>query len=187
MRRLCGEKGIMNKSACEKYYDRVAKKYDDSYRNAYWDFYNAITWHNIKRYLPQLNGRKILDIGGGTGVWALKLAKSGYDVTLADISQKMVDTAREKAEEAGYSEKITCVKADICDLSGFDMESFDMVFAQGDPLSCCDNPGKAVKECYRVLKEKGLFIASVDNRFGGMRVFIEQDKIDELEKRFRRK
>ncbi|MBI4833234.1 MAG: class I SAM-dependent methyltransferase [Planctomycetes bacterium] len=172
----------MNKSSCETYYDRVAHQYDDSYKDAYWEFYNAVTWNNIKKYLPRLEGRKILDIGGGTGNWALKLAKSGFEVTLADISQKMLDVAKRKADEAGFSGKISFAKADICDLSSFNPESFSLVLAEGDPLSCCDNPPKAVKECYRILKPKGLFIASVDNRFGGLRVFIEQNELDGLEK-----
>lgn len=169
----------MKKSACENYYDRVAHQYDDSYKEPYWEFYNEVTWHNIKKYLPQLKGRKILDIGGGTGLWAFKLAKSGYEITLADISQKMLDTAQKKAEALSISSKIKFIKSDICDLSAFESETFDMVLAEGDPISYCENPIKAVKECYRVLKDKGFFIASVDNKYGGMRVFIEH--IPELE------
>ena len=171
----------MKKSACETYYDRVAHQYDDSYQTPYWEFYNAVTWHNIKKYLPKLTGRNILDIGGGTGLWALKLAKSGYEVTLSDISQKMLDTAQKKAEALSLSSKIKFIKADICNLSSFEPETFNMVLAEGDPLSYCENPSKAMKECYRILKPKGFFIASVDNRYGGMRVFIERDKIDGLE------
>lgn len=169
----------MKKSSCEQYYDRVAHQYDDSYKDPYWNFYNEITWHNIKKYLPQLKGRKILDIGGGTGLWAFKLAKSGYEVILADISQKMLDTAQKKAEALNFSSKIKFIKSDICDLSGFASGSFDLVLAEGDPISYCENPVKAVKECHRVLKDKGFFIASVDNKYGGMRVFIEH--IPELE------
>jgi ubiquinone/menaquinone biosynthesis C-methylase UbiE len=172
----------MNKSSCERYYDRVAHQYDDSYKDAYWEFYNAVTWHNIKKYLPRLQGRKVLDIGGGTGNWALKLAKSGFEVTLADISQKMLDVAKRKADEAGFSNRIVFTREDICDLAAFPPETFELVLAEGDPLSCCDDPHQAVKECYRVLKPKGFFIASVDNRFSGMRVFIEQTEIGELER-----
>ena len=160
----------------------MAHQYDDSYQSPYWDFYNAVTWHNIKKYLPQLRGGRVLDIGGGTGLWALKLAKSGYEVTLADISQKMIEVARQKAEQTNLLSKISFIKADVCDLSGLATESFDLVLAEGDPLSYCSNPQQAVKEVRRVLISDGLFIASVDNRFGGMRVFITQNEIDELEK-----
>jgi ubiquinone/menaquinone biosynthesis C-methylase UbiE len=175
----------MKKSACERYYDRMAHQYDDSYKNAYWDFYNAVTWHNLKKYLPRLQGRRILDIGGGTGLWALKLAKSGYDVTLVDISQKMMDMASDKAEKSGLQAKIKFIKADICDLSAFEENTFDMVLAQGDPLSYCENHRQAFKETSRILKNKGFFIASVDNKYGGMKVFLEQNKITELEELIR--
>jgi len=171
----------MTRTSCEQYYDRVAGRYDDSYLTPYWEFYNAVTWHNLKRFLPRLVGRKVLDIGGGTGLWALKLAKSGFEVTVADISQKMLDKAKDKSEQAGFGSKISFVKADICDLSQFHPDSFDLVLAQGDPLSCCADARQAVREVHRVLKPKGFFIASVDNKFGGMRVFVNQGAIDELE------
>ena len=148
-----------------------------------------MTWHNLKVFLSHLPGRKVLDIGGGTGLWALKLAKSGYEVTCADISQKMLEVGRRKAavinslqaEHSAPSLKIDFIKADICDLLQFHSDSFDLVIAQGDPLSCCADACQAVKEVHRVLKPKGFFIASVDNKFGGMRVFVNQGAIDELE------
>jgi len=199
----------MKRTACEKYYDRVAHSYDDSYQTPYWDFYKAVTWHNLKQYLPRLQGRKILDVGGGTGLWALKLAKSGFEVTLADISQKMLDRAWQKAESANLASRIKFVKADICDLNMFGPDTFDMVLAQGDPLSLCgdarpvrsanrhetnqsnlpnhpkvvasNGARKAIKEIHRVTKTKGYFICSTDNKFGAMRVFVSQSKWDELE------
>ncbi|MEK7450163.1 MAG: class I SAM-dependent methyltransferase, partial [Planctomycetota bacterium] len=148
-----------------------------------------LTWHNLKKYLPRLSGKRVLDLGGGTGYWALRLAKSGYEVALVDISQQMIEAARRKAEQAGLSNRITFLKSDISDsahdgigLPSFPPAHFDLAIAQGDSLSCCANPPRAVKEVARVLKKDGLFIASVDNKFGGLRVFIEQNKIEELEK-----
>lgn len=171
----------MKRSFCERYYDRVAHSYDDSYQSPYWEFYNAVTWNNIKKYLPRLPGRKILDIGGGTGQWALRLAKSGFKVTCADVAQKMLDKARQKSAQANLHTRIEFIKADICDLSMFKLESFDLVLAEGDPLSYCADPRRAVKEAYRVLKQKGFFIASVDNRYGAMRLFVTQNQINALE------
>jgi ubiquinone/menaquinone biosynthesis C-methylase UbiE len=171
----------MKKTACELYYDRVAHNYDDSYKSPYWDFYNAITWHNLKRNLPRSMSGRILDIGGGTGLWALKIAKSGYSVTLADLSQKMLDVARRKAEQLNLAGRITFIKADICEMAGFGDSSFDLVIVQGDPVSYCDDPHRAVRESHRILKPGGTCIASVDNKFSGMRVFIGQNQIDQLE------
>ncbi|MFH1228678.1 MAG: methyltransferase domain-containing protein [Planctomycetota bacterium] len=171
----------MNKSACELYYDRVAHSYDDSYKSPYWDFYNSVTWHNLKRNLPANHLARILDIGGGTGLWALKLAKSGYSVTLADLSQKMLDAAQRKAEQTNLISKITFVKADICDMSQFGDNSFDLAITQGDPISYCADPHRAIKELHRLLKPGAVCIASVDNKFAGMRVFMEQAKIAEME------
>ena len=62
----------------------------------YWKIYREITWKHMKPYLPRRSGAKVLDAGGGTGVWAVKLARSGFQVTLADTSQGMLESARKK-------------------------------------------------------------------------------------------
>ena len=171
-----------SKSACERYHDRVAPIYDDMYQDPYWDFYHTITWFNLKKHLPRTMAAPILDIGGGTGYWACRLAKSGYRVILGDISRKMLEVARKKADRAGLTDRIDFCKLDICDLKSLEPDSFDLVIAQGDPLSCCRHPSRAVKQVNRVLKKDGRFIASVDNKFSGLRVFIGQNKINDLEK-----
>ena len=46
-----------------------------------------------------LSDKEILDFGGGTGLLALPLAKQAKSVTLVDISEKMLEQARLKAEQ----------------------------------------------------------------------------------------
>lgn len=45
-------------------------------------------------------GKRILDIGFGTGVLSRKLCENGYDITGIDFSQRMIDIAREKMPSA---------------------------------------------------------------------------------------
>lgn len=51
------------------------------------------TWNIIDRHLPQAPSR-VLDAGGGTGVYALPLAGRGYHVHLVDPVPLHVERAR---------------------------------------------------------------------------------------------
>ena len=53
----------------------------------------------IEKQLDLLLDKEILDFGGGTGLLALPLAKQSKSVTLVDISEKMLEQARLKAEQ----------------------------------------------------------------------------------------
>ena len=52
----------------------------------------------IEKQLALLLDKEILDFGGGTGLLALPLAKQAKSVILVDISEKMLEQARLKAE-----------------------------------------------------------------------------------------
>lgn len=45
-------------------------------------------------------GRRVLDIGFGTGVLTCRLYENGYDITGVDFSQRMIEIAREKMPSA---------------------------------------------------------------------------------------
>lgn len=53
----------------------------------------------VEKQIDLLSDKEILDFGGGTGLLALPLAKQAKSVTLVDISEKMLDQARLKAEQ----------------------------------------------------------------------------------------
>ena len=53
----------------------------------------------VEAQIDFLSDKAILDFGGGTGLLALPLAKQAKSVTLVDISEKMLEQARLKAEE----------------------------------------------------------------------------------------
>ena len=52
----------------------------------------------VEKQFDVLSDKEILDFGGGTGLLALPLAKQAKSVTLVDISEKMLEQARLKAE-----------------------------------------------------------------------------------------
>ncbi|MFL5828135.1 MAG: class I SAM-dependent methyltransferase [Thermoleophilaceae bacterium] len=62
-----------------------------------------------------------LDLGTGSGVWGVELAKRGWQVTGVDIVEKALDRARERADEAGV--ELRLVRADATALRQADVGS----------------------------------------------------------------
>lgn len=162
----------------EEYYDEKAPYYNGEYLSPFFQVYNTITWENIKQFLPDTG--VILDAGGGTGEWAVRLAELGYTVVLTDISKGMLRQARLKLEEKAIK-TVTLKRVDITDMSLFPDKKFDMVLTQGDPLSYCGNAEKAVSEFYRVLKPEKYCIASVDSLYYFMVKLIRKNQWDILD------
>lgn len=64
----------------------------------------AVLWRDIEHYLNGLpDGARlsVLDVGGGFGQIAQRLAKLGHAVTVNDISANMLEKARVLAADAG--------------------------------------------------------------------------------------
>ena len=57
-----------------------------------------------------------LDLGTGSGIWGIELAKRGWQVTGIDIVEKALERARERVQRAGVN--VHLVKGDITALRG---------------------------------------------------------------------
>lgn len=72
-------------------FDRVASIYDETRSLS-----PRVMSHVLGLLVDELLGKKVLEIGVGTGRYAVPLQKSGIDVVGVDISQKMVDQGLSK-------------------------------------------------------------------------------------------
>lgn len=71
-----------------------------------------------------------LDLGCGTGIWSVRLARRGWDVTGIDVVRKAVDHARQRAAEAGVRARFA--QSDVADLQGAEIgPGFDLVLDFG--------------------------------------------------------
>jgi ubiquinone/menaquinone biosynthesis C-methylase UbiE len=153
----------------EAYHDHEAPAYDAKYDElpVFTQIYEPVTWDNIRRFLPSHPAR-VLDAGGGTGRWTIPLAEMGYEVTLTDISQGMLHIARTKIEAAGLAEQVTILVQDIRHMRDLADGHFDLVLAEGDPVSYCEEPAAAIQELARVAKVGAHVIVSVDSRIAAV-------------------
>jgi len=140
------------------------------------------TLDNVRRFVPEEKGALVLDAGGGTGIWSVELARMGYRVVLTDISKGMLEKARKKVEALGLESQIEIMASDICAMSEFPDHRFAMVLCEGDPLSYCGDPNRAVEEFVRVVKPGGAVIASVDNRASALNWVRDKNDRDAVQR-----
>ncbi len=105
-------------------------------------------------WLGDLRGKKVLCLAGAGGLQAPLFACAGAEVTVLDLSERMLDKDREVAAREGLEIRI---HGNMCDLSCFPDEAFDLVF---NPPSLFYVPDvtPVFREVHRVLKPGGCFI-----------------------------
>lgn len=111
-------------------------------------------------WIAGIHGEKVLCLAGAGGLQAPLLAAAGADVTVLDISRKMLEKDMEMARK--YNLDIQMEHGNMQDLSRFRDESFAYVI---NPVSLCYVPDvqPIFRECYRVLKKGGVFILAAPN------------------------
>lgn len=114
----------------------------------------------LLKYIPQ--GSHILDLGGGAGKYSIELAKRGYPITLADLSEQLLSQAQKEISQnlIPNIESIDCVNA--VDLSVYPTNHFDTVILFGPLYHLLGEKERerCIAEVARVLKPEGLIFAS---------------------------
>jgi demethylmenaquinone methyltransferase/2-methoxy-6-polyprenyl-1,4-benzoquinol methylase len=99
-------------------------------------------------------GERILDMAGGTGDVAFRMARRGAHVTVADINTDMLGVGMERATERGLEG--LAWKQENAEALSFDDSSFDAFTIAFGIRNVTDIPA-ALKEAHRVLKLGGRF------------------------------
>lgn len=103
----------------------------------------------------EFSGKKVLEVGCGSGIDAVEFAKAGAFVTATDITDTAIKLTKSLANEAGV--KIRVVQAPA-DKIPYKDNSFDCVYSFGilHHILEVDN---ALEEAYRLLKPSGTIMA----------------------------
>jgi ubiquinone/menaquinone biosynthesis C-methylase UbiE len=81
--------------------------------------------------LPKYNNPHILDVGCGTGVPTIELAKiSNGQIISIDINETSLNLLKRKIKELKLSNKVKVIKDSILNMD-FPKESFDIIWAEG--------------------------------------------------------
>lgn len=143
-------------------YDVLAPIYDAFQNQAETDQWYALALEKIHQYARESGdgdaGRLLVcDLGCGTGEMCLRLAKEGYDVIGVDVSEDMLDIARDKCDKAGY--KVLFLRQDITNLDLFG--TVDVFVCMTDTINhITDRPSllRMVRSFNNFLNPEGLFV-----------------------------
>ena len=144
----------MNKDNLINYYNKFNEDKRITHRHTIVEYTTAMKY--IYEYLNKMNNPKILEVGAGTGLYSIELAKEGYDVTAVELVKHNLMTL--KTKKSSVKAYLGCAT----DLSMFKDNSFDMVLLFGPlyHLISKDEKLKALMEAKRVVKEGGYILIS---------------------------
>lgn len=111
-------------------------------------------------WFGDLKGKKVLGLASGGGQQMPIFAALGADCTVLDYSPRQLDSERLVAQREGYDIRI--IRADMTKPLPFDDEEFDLIF---HPVSNCyvAEVKPIFRECFRILKHGGIFLAGLGN------------------------
>ena len=78
---------------------------------------------------PSVAGRRILELGCGTGVLSVALANSGASVTAVDVSASSLAVTERRARHFGVGDRVTCIQS-AAEALDFPDGSFDIFLAK---------------------------------------------------------
>jgi DNA polymerase-4 len=125
----------------------------------------AVVWETCRRRLEQGGaGQAVLDIGGGTGGFAVRVAGLGHHVTVVDPSPDALAALDRRAREHGVADLVTGLQGDLAGV-------IDLVPAGGADLVLChgvlglvDDPLDALAVIGRLLRAGGALSLLVSQR-----------------------
>lgn len=114
------------------------------------------------RMLPQLDKPQIIDIGCGSGIPTLELARLGQgEVIGIDIDQPALDIFARKIKEAGLTDRVQAINCSMFAID-FPDESFDIIWSEGSIYAIGFEKG--LRDWKRYLKPGGYLVVHDEQR-----------------------
>ena len=147
-------------------YNLAADVYDENEK-----YLNSFEQGELVPLLAGIAGKKVLDVGAGTGRLSISLANRDARVTALDVSPKMLEKIKRKLQRRVSDDgtRRDFVKSKIQTVVGeaeslpFENDSFDIVTA-AFLIAHLKDPIRFFDEVYRVLKDGGIFVVTNINQ-----------------------
>jgi S-adenosylmethionine-dependent methyltransferase len=127
----------------------------------------AVVWHALREVLESRYADRpaaVVDIGGGTGGLAVRIAELGHRVVVVDPSPDALATLSRRADESGVAELVTGRQGDLATLSDLVPDgSADVVLCHG-VLEIVEDPAAALAALAGALRPGGTLSLLVNQR-----------------------
>lgn len=111
---------------------------------------------------------RVLDVGGGSGVWAVALARSGCLVTVVEPNPNALATLHRRIADAGVQRLVSPVQGDVDSLADVvAAASADLVLGHG-VLEVVEDPARAVRALAEATAPGGAVSVLVANRYAAV-------------------
>lgn len=168
---VVGEKLPFEKD--EKYHDWLSRRYD-----------TMVDWKTrLENEIPDLvslfkkeNVKNILDVGCGTGMHVIALAKEGFHAVGIDRSSGVIQAASKntKALSDHLKQRVKFIHTEYKNLEQIlEGTSFDAAISMGSGLAHTSDPLPVLREVNNVMNKKAVFVCQISN----------QEKIINVDKR----
>lgn len=144
------------KDEATAFWNRRSEVFDKQVLSVYENAYRK----TVKRSAAFLKKEdRVFEIGCGTGVATIPLSKYVKEITATDISENMIQKAREKAKNQS-KDNIIFRTGELTEME-VEPESYDVVAAY-NVLLYMKNQEEVLKKIYEVLKPGGIFLSATD-------------------------
>lgn len=107
----------------------------------------------------------LMDLGCGTGLDAVRMARLGHDVTAADWSPRMIDRTRDRAEREQLTQRVHTVAVGAHELERIGQSGYlDGIYSNLGALNCVPDLEATAAQCARLLKPRGTLVFAVIGR-----------------------
>ena len=154
----------MSSEQVRRYFDREAERFDTIYREEK-KLSQKLVDHLFRDVIHrrfrltfelcgEVSGKRILDIGCGSGRFAVEFARLGAEVVGIDFAPGMLEMAREAAKAAEVSDRCRFVNGDF--LKWCEPDHFDICLAIGF-FDYIEQPGVFLEKINRMRAEQVVF------------------------------
>jgi ubiquinone/menaquinone biosynthesis C-methylase UbiE len=121
-------------------------------------------WQWLDATFPR--GSRLIDLGCGTGLDAVRMAKLGHFVTATDWSPQMVSRTSDRAEREHVTDRVESIVVGAHELHRLGAAAeYDGAYSNLGPLNCVPDLTEVSRECARLLRPGGALVFTVIGRF----------------------
>lgn len=151
----------MNPEELKKFFKLYSENVDKADQQAFWKLSDVIILEIIRRHIPSNLTQEhiILDAGGGTGRWVVKLSRVfNSKFIIYDLSEDMLKRAEKNVEERNLAYQVKLIKGDLRNMETISNDSVDYIISVYNPISFIHEKEKAFNELFRILKPRGIML-----------------------------